>query len=70
MSHSLLCPSHPLRARVIEESIASSFRQPETLLCPAAAAAAAAASKSFQSCPTLRDPIDGNPPGSPIPEVL
>ena len=28
---------------------------------------AAAAAKSFQSCPTLRDPIDGSPPGSPCP---
>ena len=27
--------------------------------------AAAAAAKSFQSCPTLCDPIDGSPPGSP-----
>ena len=32
---------------------------------PAAAAAAAAAAKSLQSCPTLCDPIDGSPPGSP-----
>ena len=31
----------------------------------AAAAAAAAAAKSLQSCPTLCDPIDGSPPGSP-----
>ena len=31
------------------------------------AAAAAAAAKSLQSCPTLCDPIDGSPPGSPIP---
>ena len=29
------------------------------------AAAAAAASKSLQLCPTLCDPIDGSPPGSP-----
>ena len=29
------------------------------------AAAAAAAAKSLQSCPTLCDPIDGSPPGSP-----
>ena len=36
----------------------------------AAAAAAAAAAKSLQSCPTLCDPIDGNPPGSPIPGIL
>ena len=28
-------------------------------------AAAAAAAKSLQSCPTLWDPIDGSPPGSP-----
>ena len=29
-----------------------------------------AAAKSFQSCPTLCDPIDGSPPGSPIPGIL
>ena len=29
--------------------------------------AAAAAAKSLQSCPTLCDPIDGSPSGSPIP---
>ena len=33
-------------------------------------AAAAAAAKSLQSCPTLCDPIDGNPPGSPVPGIL
>ena len=27
----------------------------------------AAAAKSLQSCPTLCDPIDGSPPGSPRP---
>ena len=31
---------------------------------------AAAAAKSHQSCPTLCDPIDGSPPGSPIPGIL
>ena len=31
------------------------------------AAAAAAAARSLQSCPTLCDPRDGSPPGSPIP---
>ena len=29
-----------------------------------------AAAKSLQSCPTLYDPIDGGPPGSPIPGIL
>ena len=31
---------------------------------------ATAAAKSLQSCPTLRDPIDGSPPGSAIPGIL
>ena len=31
---------------------------------------AAAAAKSLQSCPTLCDPIDGSPPGSPVPRIL
>ena len=31
-------------------------------VCPAA--------KSLQSCPTLCDPIDGSPPGSPVPGIL
>ena len=33
-------------------------------------AAAAAAAKSLQSCPTLCNPIDGSPPGSPVPGIL
>ena len=32
--------------------------------------AAAAAAKSHQSCPTLRDPKDGSPPGSPVPGII
>ena len=36
----------------------------ECLLC------AAAAAKSLQSCLTLWDPADGNPPGSPVPGIL
>ena len=34
------------------------------------AAAAAAAAKSLQSRSTLCDPIDGSPPGSPVPGIL
>ena len=33
-------------------------------------AAAAAAAKSLQLCPPLCDPIDGSPPGSPVPGIL
>ena len=36
--------------------------------CPMYAAAAAA--KLPQSCPTLCDPVDGSPPGSPVPGIL
>ena len=32
--------------------------------------AAAAAAKSLQLCPTLCDPRDGSPPGSPVPGIL
>ena len=34
------------------------------------AGGAAAAAKSRQPCPTLCDPIDGSPPGSPVPGIL
>ena len=33
-------------------------------------ATAAAAAKSLQSCPTLGNPVDSSPPGSPIPGIL
>ena len=33
-------------------------------------AAAAAAAKSLQFYPTLGNPIDGSPPGSPVPGIL
>ena len=36
----------------------------------ASAVAAAAAAKLLQSCLTLCDPIDGSPPGSPVPGIL
>ena len=36
------------------------------VLCKVAAAAA----KSFQSCPTLCDPINGSSPGSSVPGIL
>ena len=31
---------------------------------------ASTAAKSRQSCPTLCDPIDSSPPGSPVPGIL
>ena len=37
---------------------------------PPGSPAAATAAKSLQSCPTLCDPRDGHPPGSPVPGIL
>ena len=48
----------------------SLFREWHIWGLPLAYAAAAAAAKSLQSCPTLCDPIDCSPPGSPIPGIL
>ena len=38
--------------------------------CEIICSAAATAAKSLQSSPTLYDPIDGSPPGSPVPGIL
>ena len=61
------------RLRVGQESIAKRlgaiYAQGQVSFFDSLVAAAAAA-KSLQSCPTLCDPIDGSPPGSPVPGVL
>ena len=44
-------------------------RQQKFILSQSAAAAVTTA-KSLQSCPTLCDPIDGIPPGFPVPGIL
>ena len=57
----------------VEVEVVAFVRRCQTLFSPAAHIfhpAAAAAAKSLQSCPTLCDPIDGSPPGSPIPGIL
>ena len=41
-----------------------------SVFCHLLTVAAAAAAKSLQSCPTLCDPIDCNPPGSAFPGIL
>ena len=40
------------------------------LKCWNTSSCAAATAKSLQSCPTLCDPRDGSPPGSPVPGIL
>ena len=42
----------------------------QKLLMSSSVNVAAVAAKSLQSCPTLCDPIDGSPPGSPVPGIL
>ena len=64
-----LCVSYCLRFYTKE------YRFKETLAyytasCIFTGYAAAAALKSLQSCPTLCNPIDGSPPGSPVPGIL
>ena len=61
-SPSIALLSHPLASTFTLRIASCSKMATET---PAAAAA-----KSLQSCPTLCDPIDGSPPGSPIPGIL
>ena len=54
----------------IQESLTRVLCWPWAFWTPCYKGAAAAAAKSLQSCPTLCDPIDGSPPGSPIPGIL
>ena len=51
-------------------ALVSRFFIGEPLWKPSLHMYAAAAAKSLQSCPTLCNPIDGSPPGSPVPEIL
>jgi len=61
-----LCISFPPTPIHWTESSSKVERVIFTSLIPLAAAAA----KSLQSCPTLCNPIDGSPPGSPVPGIL
>ena len=63
-----LCWLHPHTDSLLIMSTGS-FRS-HTLPKKASFPAVAAAAKSLQSCPTLCDPIDGSPPGSPVPGIL
>ena len=52
------------------DTLKLSESQYDSVTNPTAAVAAAAAAESLQSYPTLCDPIDSSPPGSPIPGIL
>ena len=66
--HGTDSPSEP--PEVADVSDKPSFQTSGLQTSTTAAAAAAAAAKSLRSCPTLCDPIDGGPPGSPVPGIL
>ena len=50
------------------DSLAPHWKGPNIVFLTTPVATAAA--KSLQSCPTLCDPIDGSPLGSPVPGIL
>ena len=61
----------PETIKLLEENVGKTLddrNQSKILYDPPPAAATAA--KSLQSCPTLCEPIDSSPPGSPIPGIL
>ena len=60
------CGQESLRRNGVAIIVKTASKESEMQYLPAAAAAA----KSLQSCPTLCDPIDASPPGSPIPGIL
>ena len=51
-------------------SVSSNLQFRSILEFPLSQDGAAAAAKLLQSCPTLCDPIDGSPRGSPVPGIL
>jgi len=59
-------PQDYLRTQTEPSSCCVHIWQKESLLSGFLLATA----KSLQSCSTLRDPIDGSPPGSPVPGIL
>ena len=72
MSTGAACPLGDFQVKwleiILQPSREGAVKRKNSLLDPSAAAAAAA--KLLQSCPTLCDPIDGSPPGSPVPGIL
>ena len=65
--------SHKGSPRILEwiaHSFSSRSSQPRNQTGISGIAAAAAAAKSLQSCLILCNPIDGKPPGSPVPGIL
>ena len=59
-------PRRPINIRSMKSTYTTTCSCPSPTLISRSAAAA----KWLQSCPTLCDPMDGSPPGSPVPGIL
>ena len=73
--HSQVHPfsSHLLKPHSVQGTVLGSvrkFKMSKTPVSNRRADSTAAAAKWLQSCPTACDPIDGSPPGSPVPGIL
>ena len=66
-TYSNSCPSHRWCHTTVSSSVLPFFSRLQLFL---ASDSTAAASKSLQSCPTLCDPIDVSPRGSPVTGIL
>ena len=69
-----LCPSVLTEVRPLDWALGDRVSRPVSTTGPqhpwSVSFSLSAAAKSLQSCPTLCNPIDGNPPGSPVPGIL
>ena len=70
IQHSFRSPSHGNQRRKRNKRNPGWKRRSKTLTVCRWHDPLHAAAKSLQSCPTLCDPIDGSPPGFPIPGIL
>ena len=69
----LVQPYHQTTTSQVGESVSrfpTLFKMSSFVLFFLTTKTAAAVAKSFQLCPTLCDPIEGSPPGSPVPGIL
>ena len=65
-----LLQHHSSKASIIRHSTFFIVQISHPYMTTGLPTAAAAAAKSLQLCPILCDPIDGSPPGSPVPGIL
>ena len=65
-----LLQHHSSKASILWHSAFFTVQLPHPYMTTGKTIALTAAAKSLQSCPTLCDPIDSSPPGSPVPGFL